>query len=212
MQTLSIYSVILSINTRIMKRFYSLIIMVGLAIPVLASGPVEPGQKVPDFSAPDENGKIWSLSEQRADYIVVYFYPAAFTGGCTRQACSYRDHDTQFKLLKTSVVGISGDEAINLRKFKEFHHLNFTLLSDRDGKIAEIFGVPTRDGGSFEKELDGQTLQLERGITASRWTFVIDVNGKLIYKDEDVSAATDPETVLDFIRTYDRRRSCVPRH
>ena len=194
-----------------MKKTATLIALISIAFTLSDSDPLEIGEKVPDFSAQDENGKTWTLSEQRSDYIIVYFYPAAFTGGCTKQACSYRDHDTQFKLLKASIVGISGDEYGNLGKFKEHHQLKFTLLSDPEGKIAEIFGVPTSEGGSIEREIEGQTLQLARGVTSSRWTFVIDVNGRLIYRDKAVSASTDPETVLKFISKHDERRSCVPK-
>ncbi len=194
-----------------MKRFAFLSFLVLFSMLVCALPPVEPGEKVPDFSALDENGNTWTLSEQRTNYIVVYFYPAAFTGGCTQQACSYRDHKEEFAKLRAQVVGVSGDEYGNLEKFKAHHNLNFTLLSDPDGKIAETFGVPTKDGNSFETEVDGQTLQLNRGVTTARWTFVIDANGKLIYKDSEVSAATDPEKVLKFIATHDQRKSCTPR-
>ena len=186
--------------------------MLLLAIAAHAFEPVEKGDKVPDFTAMDENGNEWTLSRQRAQYIVVYFYPAAFTGGCTKQACSYRDHDADFDKLGASIVGISGDEHENLKQFKEFHNLNFTLLSDPDGSIAEIFGVPTRDGGTIEREIDGNMMQLARGVTTSRWTFVVDGNkGRLLYKDEEVAAATDPETVLKFITTHNARKSCVIR-
>lgn len=195
-----------------MKRSAFLITATLAFISLTAFSPVEKGQKVPDFTAPDENGETWSLHEQRADYIVVYFYPAAFTGGCTKQACSYRDHDAEFDKLNAVVVGVSGDEFENLGAFKKHHDLNFTLLSDNDGKIAEIFGVPARDGNVIEREVDGKTLQLERGVTTARWTFVVDVNKKLIYKDSEVSAATDPETVLEFISKHEERKSCVPRN
>ena len=151
------------------------------------------------------------MSDQHADYLVIYFYPAAFTGGCTKQACSYRDNDAAFKLLNAQVIGVSGDEYENLQKFKEFHNLNFTLLSDVDGKIAELFGVPTREGNTIEKEVDGKTLQLTRGVTTSRWTYVVDRNGKLVYKDEDVQAATDYEAVLKEIKTHNDRKTCQSR-
>jgi peroxiredoxin Q/BCP len=193
-----------------MKRSATIFAVLLLAAALSGFTLIEEGDRVPDFSALDENGETWTLSEQRAEYLVVYFYPAAFTGGCTKQACSYRDHDTRFKLLKASVIGISGDDHVNLGAFRAFHNLNFTLLSDPDGKIAEIFGVPVRDGGTIEKEVDGKTLQFSRGVTTSRWTFVLDVNGRLIYRDQKVSAGTDPETVLKFITTHDERKSCVP--
>ena len=194
-----------------MKKTSIAVAMLLLAFNIFAAGPLEKGDRVPDFAAIDENGESWKLSDQRADYLVIYFYPAAFTGGCTKQACSYRDHETAFKLLNAKVVGVSGDEHENLKAFGEFHNLNFTLLSDADGKIAELFGVPTSDGATIEKEIDGKTLQLSRGVTTSRWTYVVDGNGRLVYKDDEVQAATDPETVLKAIRTHDERKSCVQR-
>ena len=195
-----------------MKRIAFMSTIASSIFLLAAFSPVEKGGKVPDFSALDENGKTWNLSEQRANYLIIYFYPAAFTGGCTKQACSYRDHEAEYSKLNASVIGISGDEYKNLGAFKSHHNLNFTLLSDVDGKIAELFGVPTGEGKTFETEIEGKTLQLTRGVTASRWTFVVDRNGKLIYKDNDVSAATDPETVLKFITTFEERKSCVPRN
>ena len=191
-----------------MKKLAFILPLLLLTISISAFNPLEKVEKVPNFSATDESGEAWELSDQRADYLVIYFYPAAFTGGCTKQACSYRDHDDAFRLLNAQVIGVSGDEHENLNKFKEFHNLNFTLLSDADGKIAELFGVPTRDGNTIEKEIDGQTLQLTRGVTTSRWTYVVDGNGKLIYKDENVQAATDPETVLKEITTHKDRKTC----
>ena len=97
------------------------------------------------------------------------------------------------------------------KHFKAFHNLNFTLLSDADGKIAELFGVPIRDGATIEKEVDGKTLQLSRGVTTSRWTYVVDRNGKLVYKDDDVQASTDPEVVLKALTTHNGRKSCGQR-
>jgi peroxiredoxin Q/BCP len=181
-----------------------------LALSFYAFAPVEKGEKVPDFMGLDENGENWTLYDQRADYIVVYFYPAAFTGGCTRQACAYRDHDEGFSKLNATIIGVSGDEYENLGKFKDHHNLNFSLISDADGKIAGIFGVPVKDGNTIEKEVEGEMLQLSRTVTTARQTFVLDANFKLIYKDNEVSAASDPETVLKFISTHDERKSCVP--
>ncbi len=194
-----------------MKKLFFFIPVLLFTLNIYAVSPLEKGDKVPSFSATDENGDTWKLSDQRADYFVIYFYPAAFTGGCTKQACSYRDHDPAFKLLNAQVIGVSGDEHENLQKFKEFHNLNFTLLSDADGKIAELFGVPTREGSTIEKEVDGQTLQLTKGVTISRWTYVVDGNGKLVYKDNDVQAATDPEVVLKALTTHNGRKSCGQR-
>ncbi len=194
-----------------MKKSFTAGLLILSSLASVSFAAVEPGDRVPDFSAMDENGDMWTLSQQRANYLVIYFYPAAFTGGCTAQACSYRDHDADFRKFNASVVGISGDEQTNLERFKKYHNLNFTLLSDPDGKVAEIFGVPIYEGKTMEKDVEGQALKLTRGVTASRWTFVIDANGRLIYKDKEVSASTDPEKVLKFIATHDERKSCRPR-
>ena len=193
-----------------MKKLAILSLVSLLSLATFALPPIEKGDRVPDFAATDESGDLWKLSDQRAAYLVIYFYPAAFTGGCTAQACSYRDHESEFSKLNAKVIGVSGDEYENLDKFKEAHNLNFTLLSDPEGKIAEVFGVPTREGSTFETEVEGNLLQLTRGVTTSRWTFIIDGNkGNLIYMDEEVSAATDPEPVLKFITTHTKRKSCV---
>jgi peroxiredoxin Q/BCP len=98
------------------------------------------------------------------------------------------------------VVGISGDHVEGLKFFKKAHNLNFTLLSDETGKIAQLFGVPTRDGGTFKSEFNGQTFELERAITTSRWTFILDKEGKVVYKNEQVDAAKDTEVVLEFLK------------
>lgn len=171
--------------------------------------PVKVGDNVPDFEAVDDQGKPWKLSDHlRINYLVVYFYPAAFTGGCTTQACSYRDLNKELAMMNASVVGISGDEAKNLSMFKQEHNLNFTLLSDKTGEIAKIFGVTVNDGGTNETEFGGQKLQLTRGVTTSRWTFIIDGNGKLIYREKDVNASTDSQTVMEFIKTHEQRKTC----
>ena len=191
-----------------MKRLFIISVMILPLLSAYSNPPLEKGEKVPDFEAVDDHGKAWKLSDQRSDYLVIYFYPAAFTGGCTTQACSYRDQKTQFALLKTQIIGISGDKQENLAKFRELNNLNFTLLSDEDGKIAELLGVPVKDGATIDLEVEGSQLSLTRGITATRWTFVVDMNGKLIYKNKDVSASQDSETVLNHIATYEKRRSC----
>lgn len=192
-----------------MKTSVILLLLSVMASTVFGTGPLKIGDKVPDFEAFNDQGKTWKLSDQRSDYLVIYFYPAAFTGGCTKQACGYRDHETAFKLLKTRVIGISGDKWENLARFKEHHDLSFTLLSDVEGSIAGLFGVPLKDGGTVDMEVDGSTLSLTRGVTTARWTFVLDVNGKLIYVDDKVNAETDSETVLKQISTYNQRRSCA---
>ena len=110
------------------------------------------GDQVGGFVANDDTGSLWSLHDHLGKRnIVVYFYPAAMTGGCTKQACAYRDRSAHLHELDAIVVGVSGDSVNNLKLFKQANQLNFTLLSDVDGSIARLFGVPIRDGGSIER-------------------------------------------------------------
>ncbi|KPK81191.1 MAG: hypothetical protein AMS27_15665 [Bacteroides sp. SM23_62_1] len=193
-----------------MKKIF-LAIILGAVISLSFDGsPVKVGETVPDFEALDNTGNTWQLYDHlRSDYLVVYFYPAAFTGGCTAQACSYRDHMSEMALLNVSVIGVSGDEPQNLDMFKKQHNLNFTLLSDPEGKIAALFGVPMSEGGIIDREIDGKPYKLSRGVTTSRWTFVVDINRKLIYKNNNVDAANDSQAVYEFIQTHNRRKSCM---
>jgi peroxiredoxin Q/BCP len=87
-----------------------------------------------------------------------------------------------------------------LRTFKGVNRLNFPLVSDTAGVIAEAFGVPTRAGGEITQVVDGSEVTLTRDVTMSRWTFVIDRTGRVVYKETDVDPAGDPEAVIAFLR------------
>ena len=158
------------------------------------------GDKVPSFEALTDEGSNWNLNENLGkDYLVVYFYPAAMTGGCTAQACAYRDLNNNLEAKNAKVVGVSGDKPENLKFFKKAHNLNFTLLSDPKGDIAKKFGVPLRDGGTYKGEFNGENFELSRDVTTNRWTFIIDKEGKIVYKNDKVDAAKDSEQVLSFL-------------
>jgi peroxiredoxin Q/BCP len=122
------------------------------------------------------------------------------TGGCTKQACSYRDHRDDLQSAGVEVVGVSGDKIENLRLFKQAENLNFTLLSDEKGDIARLFGVPAGAGGAIKRSVGGTEHELVRGVTAKRWTFIIGKDKKIIYKNESVNAEKDTEEVLNFIK------------
>lgn len=162
---------------------------------------VDLGEKCPNFTATDHTGTKWVMKKQlrSSNYLVIYFYPAAFTGGCTKQACSYRDHMEELKKVGASVVGISGDTPETLKLFAQEHHLTFTLLSDNSGEIASMFGVEQSKGASISREINGSNLELVRGTTIKRWTFILDDKGILIYKDAEVKAAEDSLKVLEFL-------------
>ena len=158
------------------------------------------GDKVPRFKATADDGSTWDISKFLGDdYIVIYFFPGAMTGGCTKQACAYRDHLDDLESANAIVVGISGDEIENLKLFKQAENLNFPLLSDKKGIIARSFGVPVGDGASIKRTVGGIEHELVRDITIKRWTFIAGKDGKIIYKNEAVDAEKDSEQVLNFL-------------
>ena len=159
------------------------------------------GDKAPEFKAVADNGKTWEVNKVLGEkFIVVYFYPGAMTGGCTKQACSYRDHRSDLQAADVEVVGISSDKVENLKLFKQAENLNFTLLSDEKGEIAKAFGVPIGAGGAIKRTVGGVEYDLVRDISLKRWTFVIGKDKKIIYKNESVNAEKDTEEVLNFIK------------
>lgn len=178
----------------------SFLFMFLLAITSL-NAEVKKGDKVEAFNANDDKGLLWTSAETfNKDYLIVYFYPAAMTGGCTKQACAYRDNEKELAELGAQVVGVSGDSVVNLAAFKKMHSLNFPLLSDVNGLIAERFGVPSRAGGKVNREIDGKKLDFFRSFSMSRWTFVIDKEGKIVYMNTKVNAAQDSKTVIDTLK------------
>ncbi|MFE8963906.1 peroxiredoxin [Streptomyces iakyrus] len=103
---------------------------------------VEAGDKVEDFALPDETGTVRSLSELLAEGpVVLFFYPAALTPGCTAQACHFRDLAAEFAAVGARPVGISGDDVERQQEFAGRHGLGMPLLSDADGAVRERFGV-----------------------------------------------------------------------
>ena len=156
------------------------------------------GDAAPTFEAKIDTGEAWSSKDFADKVLVVYFYPADLTGGCTKQACAYRDDRDSLAAQGVEVVGVSGDLVSALALFKQAENLNFTLLSDPDGAVAKKFGVPTGKGGKIEREVDGKTHTLERGVTSKRWTFVIK-DGKIVYKNSQVNAAGDSKAILAFL-------------
>ena len=158
---------------------------------------VKVGDPAPIFSGRTDEDKPWKSADHVGKQIVVvYFYPADMTGGCTAQACAYRDKLTELKRDDVVVVGVSGDTVESHRMFKALHKLNFTLLADPEGTIARAFGVKLGPGGAISREFEGQGVELARGVTAARWTFVIGLDKRIDYKDMQVDAAKDPDKVF----------------
>lgn len=159
------------------------------------------GDKVPMFKAPADDGTTWDIKDHLGkDFLVVYFYPGAMTGGCTKQACAYRDRQQDLEQADVTVVGISGDKVENLKLFKKAENLNFTLLSDEKGEISKAFGVPVGAGASLKKVVEGTEYEISRELSTKRWTFVVDKDGRIIYRNDAVNPEKDTEEVLNFIK------------
>jgi peroxiredoxin Q/BCP len=156
--------------------------------------------KGPHFSGLTDQGEKWDSKKHAGKKIyVVYFYPADMTPGCTAQACAYRDALAKLERKDVEVIGVSGDSVANHQHFRDEYKLNFTLLADPEGKIAKAFGVKTSKGGVFERTLQEKKIIFERGVTAKRWTFVIDKKWRIAHVDRKVKAAKDSEKVLKIV-------------
>ena len=108
---------------------------------------MEPGDVVSDFELPDETGAPRRLSELLADGpVVLFFYPAAMTMGCTKESCHFRDLGAEFAAVGARRVGISRDPVDKQREFSEKHTFDYPLLSDEDGRVAQMMGVARKKG------------------------------------------------------------------
>jgi thioredoxin-dependent peroxiredoxin len=127
-----------------------------------------PGDPAPDFTLNDADGNPVSLSSLRGQRVIVYFYPAAMTPGCTTQACDFRDSLSSLAAAGLTVLGISPDQPGKLAKFRDKEALNFPLLSDPDHQVQRAYGT------YGEKKLYGKTT-----VGVIRSTFVVDPDGIL---------------------------------
>ena len=135
------------------------------------------GDQAPDFTLQDAAGNSVSLSDYRGKKTIVYFYPAASTPGCTKQACDFRDSLESLRGLGYAVLGISPDKAAKLEKFVANEELNFPLLSDEEHAVAEAYGA------WGEKKNYGKVYE---GLIRS--TIVVDEKGKVALAQYNVRA------------------------
>jgi thioredoxin-dependent peroxiredoxin len=129
---------------------------------------LQPGDKAPDFSLPDADGKEVSLADHQGRKVIVYFYPAAMTPGCTKQACDFTDNLGMLAGAGYDVIGISPDKPEKLAKFREKEDLEVTLLADESKETMEAYGA------FGEKKLYGKTVT---GVIRS--TVVVDERGSV---------------------------------
>ena len=149
---------------------------------------LETGTKAPDFTLPDENGNMVTLSSFAGKKVILYFYPKDNTPGCTKEACSLRDTIEDLAKLNAVVIGISPDSSASHTKFKEKHNLPFTLLSDPEHKIMELYGA------YGEKMLYGK-----KTIGVIRTTYIISEDGIIEKVYKKVNTATHGEDVRKYL-------------
>ncbi len=149
---------------------------------------LETGTKAPDFTLPDENGNMVTLSSFAGKKVILYFYPKDNTPGCTKEACSLRDTIEDLAKLNAVVIGISPDSSASHTKFKEKHNLPFTLLSDPEHKIMELYGA------YGEKMLYGK-----KTIGVIRTTYIISEDGSIEKVYKKVNTATHGEDVRKYL-------------
>ena len=143
------------------------------------------GDSAPEVCLADQDEKEFCLKDLTGKWIVLYFYPKDNTSGCTKEACSFRDHIEPISAQNTVVLGVSKDSIKSHQNFINKYDLNFPLLSDPEGKVCEAYGA------WGEKKMYGKTYM---GII--RKTFIIDEDGKIKYIFEKVKPEGHAEEVL----------------
>ena len=140
---------------------------------------IETGMKAPDFTLPDKNGDMVSLSDFLGKKVVLYFYPKDNTPGCTSQGCAFAQNYDEFKKRNIEIIGISRDSVTSHVKFAEKYNLPFILLSDTELQAIKAYDVWQ------EKKMCGKV-----GMGVVRTTFIIDENGNI----EKVMPKVKPDT------------------
>ncbi len=138
---------------------------------------LQPGDRAPDFTLPDADGKEVALADLRGRKVIVYFYPAASTPGCTKQACDFRDNLSSLQSAGYAVLGISPDSPAKQARFRDEEGVNFPLLCDPSRGVLEAYGA------YGEKQLYGKQVT---GVIRS--TFVIDEDGTVEQAQYNVKA------------------------
>ena len=147
---------------------------------------MKPPYPAPDFTLPDVSGTIHSLAEYKGKWIVLYFYPKDDTPGCTAEACSLRDARDTLAEMGAEIIGISKDDANSHEKFKAKYSLNFTLLTDVEAKVIEVYGA-------WGKKMYGR-----EGIL--RKTFIINPQGQVVKVYGRVTPMGHGEQVIDELK------------
>jgi len=147
--------------------------------------PISSGIPAPDFELFDDTNTPRKLSDYRGRNVVLYFYPADDTPGCTKEACNFRDDYSAYENADVVILGVSPDDVASHAKFKKKFQLPFPLLADEGHKVCDLYGVwgPKK---SFGKEYDG----------VIRTTFLLDGNGNIVNVFENVRPSEHSAEVL----------------
>lgn len=146
---------------------------------------LEVGTKAPDFTLPDQNGNVHSLSDYRGKKVILYFYPKDNTPGCTKQACGFAERYPKFTEKGAVILGISKDSVASHKKFEEKYGLPFTILSDPELKAIQAYDV-------WKEKMNYGKVSM--GVV--RTTYLIDEEGKIAKAFDKVKAADNPEQIL----------------
>ncbi len=149
---------------------------------------LETGILAPDFTLMDQDGKPHSLSDYRGQKVVLYFYPKDSTSGCTKQACNFTELLPHFREKNAVVLGVSKDSVASHKKFQEKYDLGFTLLSDPEKEVIQLYDVWK------EKNMYGKVTM---GVV--RTTYLIDENGIITRALGKVNAAGNPAEMLNIL-------------
>jgi thioredoxin-dependent peroxiredoxin len=167
-----------------LPRLLALMSLFSLLFGFARAEPLKIGDKAPVVSAKTDDGSTLNLGDvyKKNDYTLVWFYPKALTGGCTKQGCSLRDASAELKKKGVAVVGVSVDPVAKQKEFKDVNHFPYPLLADTDKKVMTAFG------------------QDAAKPVAAREAYLVDRNGKIVYHDEK-QTEKQAEKVLEFLNS-----------
>ena len=165
-----------------LPRILALMSLFTLLLGFARAEPLKVGDKAPAVSGTTDEGKTLNLADvyKKNNYTLVWFYPRALTGGCTKQGCSLRDATAELKQKGVAVVGVSTDPVEKQKEFKSVNNFPFPLIADTDKTVIKAFG------------------QAGTGPAASREAYLIDKQGKVVYHDEK-QTDKQAEMVLAFL-------------
>jgi thioredoxin-dependent peroxiredoxin len=165
-----------------LPRTLALMSLFSLLFGFARAEPLKIGDKAPEVTATTDEGKTLNLADvyKKNDYTLVWFYPRALTGGCTKQGCSLRDAAAEFKKKNVAIVGVSTDPVEKQKEFKQVNNFPFPLLADTDKKVIKAFG------------------QSADRPAAAREAYLIDKQGKVVHHDTGLTDK-QAESILAFL-------------